>query len=76
MTAPIHKFSDIKPEGGKYLQHFGTVLISILNKERYIKYTLIQHPSLPERQLRKWIPLKPKRNLSKPAKNTTLDKWF
>jgi len=33
LTDPIHEHSELKPKGGKYLQHFGTVLISIMNKE-------------------------------------------
>ena len=75
LTGPIHKNSIIKPMGGTALTHFGSVLILIEDKERYIEYKLIQHPSLPEKRLIKKIPLKPKRGLKVSPKNATLDKW-
>ncbi|KKM52799.1 hypothetical protein LCGC14_1554550 [marine sediment metagenome] len=76
LTAPLHENSKIKPVGGTALTHFGSVLILIEDKERYIEYKLIQHPSLPENRLVKRIPLKPKRGLKISPKNTTLDEWF
>ena len=75
LTAPVHENSQIKPVGGKILTHFGSVLILIEDKERYIEYKLIQHPYLPENRLIKRIPLKPKRGLKVSPKNTTLDNW-
>ncbi len=76
LTGSINKYSEFKPKGGKYLAHFGSVLVLIINKERYIEYRLIQHPSMPEKCLIKRKPIKPKRGLTKPLKNSTLDQWF
>ncbi len=76
LTAPLNTYSEIKPQGGKYLTHFGNVLVLIHNTERYVKYRLIKHPSLPEKQIIKRIPLQPKRGLKKPLRNNTLDQWF
>lgn len=76
ITAPKNEYSDFKPVGGNVLYHFGQVLVLIEAKKRYAEYKLVQHPSLPERKLIKWKPLKPKRGLKKPAKNATLDSWF
>ncbi|HEA70469.1 hypothetical protein LCGC14_0847780 [marine sediment metagenome] len=75
LTAPLHENSRTKPVGGTALTHFGSVLILIEDKERYIEYKLIQHPSLPENRLIKRTPLKPKRGLKISPKNRTLDKW-
>ncbi len=75
LTAPLHKNSVYKPVGGRILTHFGSVLILIENKERYIEYKLIQHPYLPEKRLIKRIPLKPKRGLKVSPRNATLDNW-
>ena len=68
LTGSLNKYSEFKLKGGKYLAHFGSVLVLIINKERYIKYRLIQHPSMPEKCLIKRKPLKPKRGLTKPLK--------
>ena len=76
ITAPLNKYSKFKPQGGKYLAHFGSVLILIEVKERFIEYSLIQHPSMPERTERKRIPLQLKRNLKKPFKNRTMDQFL
>lgn len=76
LTAPLHKHSRFKPKGGNILTHFGNVLILINKTERFVEYKLIQHPFQPEREIRKRLPLKPKRGLKKPLKNTTLDQWF
>lgn len=76
ITAPLHQYSAIKPVGGHSLTHFGQVLVLIENDERLVTYTLLQHPFLPETSLKRWLPLKPKRNLKVPQKNTTIDNWF
>ena len=76
LTAPLNKHSEFKPQGGKYLAHFGSVLILITKKKRFIEYSLIQHPSMPEKTVRKMISLQPKRNLKKPIKNLTLDQFL
>ncbi len=76
LTAPLNKHSEFRPQGGKYLAHFGSVLILITKKKRFIEYSLIQHPSMPEKTVRKMIPLQPKRNLKKPIKNLTLDQFL
>ncbi len=49
LTAPLNKHSEFRPQGGKYLAHFGNVLILITRKKRFIEYSLIQHPSMPEK---------------------------
>lgn len=76
LTAPMNKFSKFKPQGGKYLAHFGNVLVIIDSKKRYVEYSLIQHPFLPEKRITKRIPQQPKRGLKKPLRNTILDQWF
>ncbi len=76
ITAPLNEFSEFRPKGGKILSHFGSVLVRINDEERYIEYTLIQHPFLPERRLLRWKPKTSKRKLSNPTKNTTLDFWL
>jgi len=76
LTAPLNKHSVFRPQGGKYLAHFGSVLILITKKKRFIEYSLIQHPSMPEKTVRKMISLQPKRNLKKPIKNLTLDRFL
>ena len=76
LTGSVNKYSEFKPKGGKYLAHFGSVLVLINNKERYIEYRLIQHPSKPEMCLIKRKPQKTKRGLRKPMKNTILDQWI
>ena len=76
LTAPLNKHSVFRPQGGKYLAHFGSVLILITKKKRFIEYSLIQHPSMPEKTVRKMISLQPKRNLKKPIKNLTLDQFL
>lgn len=76
LTAPLNKHSVFRPQGGKYLAHFGSVLILITKKKRFIEYSLIQHPSMPEKTIRKMISLRPKRNLKKPIKNLTLDRFL
>ena len=76
LTAPLNEHSLFRPKGGKILSHFGNVLVMINDDERYVEYNLIQHPFLPENRLLKWKPREPKRKLSNPTKNTTIDCWF
>lgn len=76
LTAPMNEYSLYRPNGGKILSHFGSVLIMINEDERYTEYVLVQHPYLPENRLLKWKPRIPKRNLADITKNMTLDCWF
>ena len=76
LTAPMNEYSLYKPNGGKILSHFGSVLVMINEDERYTDYSLVQHPFLPENRLLKWKPRIPKRNLAETSKNTTLDCWI
>ena len=76
LTAPLNERSLFKPKGGNILYHFGNVLALINDNERYVEYILVQHPFLPENRLLKWKPRKPKRKVSNPLKNATLDCWF
>jgi len=52
------------------------VLIMINDKDRFIEYTLIQHPSMPEKTIKKVKPLPLKRTLKKPIRNLTLDQFL
>jgi len=76
MTAPRNSYSKFKPVGGNSLYHFGHVLVLMERTEREVIYTLLQHPSMPEKQLRRFIPRKPKRGLKPSIHNTTLDAWM
>ncbi|HUW91195.1 MAG TPA: hypothetical protein VMV43_11850 [Candidatus Nanopelagicaceae bacterium] len=76
LTAPMNEYSLYRPNGGKILSHFGSVLIMINEDKRYTEYVLVQHPYLPENRLLKWKPRIPKRNLADITKNMTLDCWF
>jgi RecA/RadA recombinase len=76
LTAPLHEYSLYRPNGGKILSHYASVLIMINEDERYTEYVLVQHPFLPENRLLKWKPRAPKRNLANTTKNMTLDCWF
>jgi len=76
ITAPLNEHSLFRPKGGKILSHFGNVLVLINDDERYVEYTLIQHPFLSENRLLKWKPRNPKRKLSNPMKNTTIESWL
>ena len=76
LTAPLNEYSLYRPNGGKILSHFGSVLALINEDERYTEYVLVQHPFLPENRLLKWKPRIPKRNLANTTKNMTLDCWF
>jgi len=74
ITAPLNEFSTFRPKGGKILSHFGNVLVSIIDNEHFVEYTLVQHPYLGEKRLLKWKPREPKRRNS--MKNMTLDCWI
>jgi hypothetical protein len=76
ITAPRNAYSDIKPVGGNSLYHFGHALVLMEQTEREVIYTLLQHPSLPEKQLKKFLPRKPKRGMKSSGKNETLDAWI
>ena len=76
LTAPLHEFSLYKPNGGKILSHFGSVLVLINEDERYTEYVLVQHPYLPENRLLKWKQRLPKRNLANSTKNMSIDCWL
>jgi hypothetical protein len=74
LTAPLNEFSEWRPEGGKIIAHFGSVLVLIRDQERLTEYNLVQHPYLAETVLKKFKPREAK--LSKPTRNTTLDCWI
>ena len=74
ITAPLNEFSNFRPEGGKILSHFGSVLVSIKDDDRFVEYTLVQHPYLPEKRLLKWKPREPKKK--PPLRNMTLETWL
>ena len=76
LTAPLHEFSLYRPNGGKILSHFGSVLVLINEDERYTEYVLVQHPYLPENRLLKWKQRLPKRNLANSTKNMSIDCWL
>jgi DNA repair protein RadA len=76
ITAPLNEYSLYRPNGGKILSHFGSVLVMINEDERYTEYVLIQHPFLPENRLLKWKPRLPKRNLANSTKNMSIDCWL
>ena len=76
ITAPRNTYSDFKPVGGNSLYHFGHVLVLIEQDERMVEYRLLQHPSFPEKQLRKWLPRKPKRGKKDTFDYHTLDNWL
>jgi len=76
ITAPLNEYSLYRPNGGKILSHYASVLVMINDDERYTEYVLVQHPFLPEKRLLKWKPRMPKRNLANTTKNMTLDCWF
>lgn len=74
ITAPLHEHSLFRPKGGKILSHFGSVHVMINDDKRYVEYTLVQHPYLPENKLKKWKPRTSKKKI--PLKNATIDCWF
>ena len=76
ITAPRNVYSKFKPVGGNSLYHFGHVLVLMEQTDREIKYTLLQHPSMPEKEIKKFLPRKPKRGMKPSVNNTTLDSWF
>jgi len=76
ITAPLNEYSLYRPNGGKILSHFGSVLVMINEDERFTEYVLIQHPFLSENRLLKWKPRLPKRNLANSTKNMSIDCWL
>ncbi|MBN1802135.1 MAG: hypothetical protein JW891_11545 [Candidatus Lokiarchaeota archaeon] len=76
LTAPLNEYSLFRPEGGKILAHFGSVLVLINDNERFTEYTLVQHPYLPERRILRWKPRRSKRPLSCTTRNAKIDNWF
>ena len=74
LTAPLAKYSEYKPKGGKILQHFGSVLVLIDENERKVSYSLIQHPSEQEKTINKQKPKKQK--IQPQGKDHNLDKWL
>ncbi len=76
ITAPRNTYSEFKPVGGNSLYHFGHALVLMEQTDREVSYRLLQHPSMPEKQIKKQIPRKPKRGMRPPVKNRTLDSWF
>lgn len=74
ITAPLNEYSLFRPKGGKILSHFGKVLVLIRDDKRFVEYTLIQHPYLPESRLLRWKPRESKKKV--PLRNMTLDVWF
>ena len=75
VSAPLNEFSEFKPEGGKILTHFGQVIVVIKKDKRFMEYHLLQHPSLPEKSIKKYFPRKPKRSF-KTSRNMTMDNWI
>jgi hypothetical protein len=82
LTGPFHSKSHSRPAGGHLISHFGGILVSLENYERFIEYTLHQHPFLPFQKERFWKPLQLQNNshLSRRFKrdplNLTLDSFF
>ena len=74
ITAPLNEYSTFRPKGGKILAHFGSVLALINDAEKFVEYTLVQHPFLHEKRLLKWKPTQSKGKI--PLRNTTLDCWI
>ena len=74
ITAPLNEYSTFRPKGGKILTHFGSVLALINDAEKFVEYTLVQHPFLHEKRLLKWKPTQSKGKI--PLRNTTLDCWI
>jgi hypothetical protein len=82
MTGPINSHSRVRPVGGQILTHFGGVLLEIDDQERFLDYTLQQHPCLPYRKERIWRTVlqqetgRLKRSLLRDPHNLTLDAFF
>lgn len=74
LTAPLNKYSEWRPEGGKIIAHFGSVLVLIRDQERLTEYNLVQHPYLAEKVRKKFKPREAK--LTTPTRNATLDCWI
>ncbi|MEJ2251326.1 MAG: hypothetical protein P8Y97_16955 [Candidatus Lokiarchaeota archaeon] len=76
LTSSLNKYSEYKPEGGKIMSHFGNVLVLITEDERYVTYSLIQHPSLPESSIKRRKSLKPKQKIKDLSRYKILDNFF
>lgn len=82
MTGPINSHSRVRPVGGQILTHFGGVLLEIDDQERFLDYTLQQHPCLPYQKERIWRTVlqqeksQLKRSLLRDPHNLTLDAFF
>jgi hypothetical protein len=57
LTGPLHSKSHFRLAGGHLISHFSGVVVGLHEKERFIDYTLDQHPFYPFRQTRYWKPL-------------------
>jgi len=57
LTGPLHSKSHFKPAGGHLISHFSGIVVGLHESERFIDYTLDQHPFYPFRQIRYWKPL-------------------
>lgn len=82
LTGPFNSKSRFRPAGGQIMAHFGGVLIGIEDDERYIDYTLHQHPSMAFHTERIWKTMQMRDNtrarshLSSNPHNLTLDSFF
>ncbi|GAH07983.1 unnamed protein product, partial [marine sediment metagenome] len=45
-------------------------------EKRFTEYKLVEHPSSPEKMIKKWKPKKSKRSLGDTSRNMKLDQWF
>ncbi|MCK5345711.1 MAG: hypothetical protein KAR20_20015 [Candidatus Heimdallarchaeota archaeon] len=79
LTGPLHSKSHFKPAGGHLISHFSGVVVGLHEKERFIDYTLDQHPFYPFRQMRYWKPLLTKMKEKKAPgrfQNRTIDAFL
>jgi len=74
ISAPLNEFSSFNPKRGKELSNSENVVVMIKNEDRYIEYTLVQHPFIPEKSLLKWKPRESRRRAS--PRNAQIDLWF
>jgi hypothetical protein len=54
ITARKNDKSLHKPVGGKFLTHFGCVIVDLVEHDRYIDYILIRHPFMAPKRVIKW----------------------
>jgi hypothetical protein len=82
ITGPFNSKSRTRPAGGQILTHFGGILVGIEDQERYLDFTLYQHPYLPFRKERGWKSIQSRGNtqahrlLIRDPQNLTLDTFF